>query len=159
MNWIRGFEKHVPIFEVLLGFQAFLGEYLIKIYQLQQACPTWNLGGLVQPLVKVLAVEIWSWNLAHMLRRSNQALGIFFWFRIFSGGFTMGLKRNLVKRGFWATGKRWEAEILQGASLIHFRTSKFYSAWLVNWLSFKFNFPGTSLEFTNFLDSPNNDIL
>jgi hypothetical protein len=61
----------------------------------------------------------------------------------------MGLQRNLVKRGFWATGKRFEAEILQRASLIHFRTSEFYSAWLVNWLSFKLNFSRTSPEITN----------
>jgi hypothetical protein len=37
-----------------------------------------------------------------------------------------------VVPGFWATGKRWEAEILQRASFIHFRTSKFYSAQYVN---------------------------
>jgi hypothetical protein len=83
----------------------------------------------------------------------------FFWVKIFSGGFTMGLQRNLVNPGFWATGKRWEAEILHEASLIQFRTLKFYSAKLVDRLSFKLNFPGTSLEFTNFLDSPTNDIL
>jgi hypothetical protein len=29
---------------------------------------------------------------------------------------------------FWATGKRWEAKILQAASLIQYRASEFYSA-------------------------------
>ncbi len=51
----------------------------------------------------------------------------FFWVRIFSGGFRMGLQRDIVVPGFWATGKWWEAEILQAASLIQSRTSKFYS--------------------------------
>ncbi len=32
----------------------------------------------MQRLVKVLPVEIWSWNSAHTLRRPNEALGIFF---------------------------------------------------------------------------------
>jgi hypothetical protein len=33
--------------------------------------------GLVVHLLKILPVQIWSWNLTHRLRRSKQALGIF----------------------------------------------------------------------------------
>jgi hypothetical protein len=64
---------------------------------------------------------------------SNEVLG---GVRIFSGSFRMGLQRNLVVPGFWATGKRWEAEILQGAFLIQYRASKFYSAQYVNLLDY-----------------------
>ncbi len=56
----------------------------------------------MQPLVKVLPVEILSWNLAHRLRRPNEALGFFLWVRIFSGGFTM----RLHKETLWSLGSK-----------------------------------------------------
>jgi hypothetical protein len=121
-NYGLDFQFEDPFFSKLsLGIST--------IYSIQNRhAQIWSLRGLVVPLFKVLPVKIWPWNLAHRFRRSNAALGIFFWVRIFSGGFSMGLQRNLVVPGFWATGKRWEAEILQVASLIQFRTSKFYPA-------------------------------
>jgi hypothetical protein len=53
-----------------------------------------------------------------------------------------------MSAGFWAIGIKWEAEILQGPSFIHFRNPEFYLAYLVNRLNFKFNFSETSLEIT-----------
>ncbi len=55
-----------------------ISEFYRLLLILNRHAQTWNLGGLVVPLVKVLPVEIGSWNLAHRLRRPKEALGKFF---------------------------------------------------------------------------------
>jgi hypothetical protein len=55
----------------------------------------------------------------------------FFGVRIVSGGFSMRHQRNLVASGIWATGKTYKVEILQGAFLVQFRSSEFYSFYLL----------------------------
>ncbi len=53
----------------------------------------------MQRLVKVLPVEIWSWNSAHRLRMSNVALGIFFR----SGSFLVASQWG-SKETLWSVG-------------------------------------------------------
>ncbi len=103
----------------------------------------WHFRGLVTRLFEALPVKIWLWNLAHRLRRPNEALGIFlgldhFWW----------LQSNSLACLFWATGKTYIAKILQEASLIQYRTSEFNSAWLFNWLSINFDFSRKSRNYT-----------
>jgi hypothetical protein len=59
----------------------------------------WSLGGLVVPLFKALPVEIWPWNLAHRLRMSNEALGIF----LGSGSFLVASEWGF-KETLWSLG-------------------------------------------------------
>ncbi len=88
--------------------------------------------------------EIWHTDYSEAKWGSQNFFGV----RIFSGGFKMGLQRKLVACLFWATGKTHKAQILQGASLYQYRTSEFYSAWLVNRLSLNFHFSRKSQDYT-----------
>ncbi len=140
-------------------FTVFLNLPTVTVYRLKALTQTWNLGGLVQRLVKVLPVEIWSWNSAHTLRRPNEALGIFFG----SGSFLMATQGG-SKETLWSVGsERLERDgKLKFCRELHWSISGprnfIQHNWSIGWAS-NFIFPGTSLEFTNFLDSPTNDIL
>jgi hypothetical protein len=94
-------------------------------------------------LFEALAVKIWLWNLAHRLMRPNEAPGFFWGQDLF-----WWLQRNLVACLLWATGKTDKAKSLQVALLIQYRTSKFYSAWLVSRLSLNFYFSRKSRDYT-----------
>jgi hypothetical protein len=101
---------------------------LLSCFDLIQACANLVPGGSCGPSVWGTSRQDMILKFGTKVKDVKWGPRNFFWVRIFSGDFRMELQRDLVVPGFWATGKRWEAEILQGASLIQFRTSKFYSA-------------------------------
>ncbi len=120
------------VFNHWLKYQTF--EQIAKIndngnnFTLQQACPNVAFGGS-------FGFSNWgTCSLDMILKFGTQVKETkwgprkFFWVRIFTGGFKIGLRRTLVSPGFWATGKTYKTEILHTASLIQFRTSEFYSA-------------------------------
>ncbi len=76
-----------------------------------QACPNVKPGGSYGPSVWGTSRQDMILKFGTQVKEAKWGPRNFFWVRIFYGGFTMVLQRNLVNPGFWATGKRWEAEI------------------------------------------------
>ncbi len=124
-----------------------------------------SLRGFLVPLFKVLPVKIWSWNLAHRLRRSKEALGFF----LGSGSFLVASEWGF-KETLWSLGSErltWEGKLKNKKSLGSWNFAGSFLDSIQDleilqrpWpsLKFNFNFSRTSPEITNFLDSPTNDI-
>ncbi len=95
------------------------------------------------PMILLLLKKAWNrgrqiWHLRGLVTRYNETkwgpqifLGqnLFWW-----------LQRNLVTCLFWTTGKTYNGQILQGASLTQQGSSDIYLLWLVNQLSLNFNY-------------------
>jgi hypothetical protein len=92
----------------------------IESFGLIQHCPNVSVGVFCllefRYLESKFQAEIWHTGYEGQMRNPE----IFFWDRIFSGGLRIGLRRTLVSAGFWAIGKRCEAEILQGGFIHSF---------------------------------------